>query len=215
MSGISSVGSSSSATYYSPLDTNQDGIVDSSELEAAAQSGLLPASVSADEDNSDPSATDKFSDSLAGMLLQQMQQSGATAGTTGTSTDSSSTDDSSDQASVEALFKNLDANGDGEVSSDEFVAGRPKDMSETDAQTLFKAIDTENTGMLNEGQFSQGVDVLKGLASSSASGDQTAATSSNDPLEAFLAEMQASMTAYQNTYGQYDLGTTATDSAAA
>jgi Ca2+-binding EF-hand superfamily protein len=215
MSGISSVGSSSSTTYYSPLDTNQDGIVDASELEAAAQSGLLPASVSADEDDSDSSATDKFSDSLAGMLLQQMQQASTTAGTTGTDSSSSSSDDSSDQSSVESLFKNLDANGDGEVSSAEFVAGRPTDMSEADAQTLFKTLDTENTGMLNEGEFSQGIDALNGTTASAAvSGDQTT-TASSDPLEAFLTEMQASMTAYQNTYGQYDLGTTATDSVAA
>lgn len=212
MSGISSVGSSSSTTYYSPLDTNQDGIVDATELEAAAQAGLVPASSSTDDDSSDPSATDKFSGDLAGMLLQ-MQQPGASAA--GSSTDTSSADDRSDQASVESVFKSLDANGDGEVSSDEFVAGRPKDMSETDAQTLFKTLDTENTGMLNEGQFSQSVGAINGLAGAPAPGDQTATAGSGDALEAFLAEMQASMTAYQNTYGQYDLSASATDGAAA
>jgi Ca2+-binding EF-hand superfamily protein len=214
MSGISSVGSSSSTAYYSPLDTNQDGIVDASELAAATQSGVLPASASADEGSSDPSATDKFSGSLAGMLLQ-MQQSSTTAGAAGSSADSSSADDSSDQSSVESVFKSLDANGDGKVSASEFVAGRPKDMSEADAQTLFKTLDTENTGMLNEGQFSQGVDAINGLAGASASSAQTAADGSGNALEAFLAEMQASMTAYQNTYGQYDLSASATDSAAA
>lgn len=211
MSGISSVGSTSSSTYYSPLDTNQDGIVDAAELAAAAKSGQVSASASADQDSSDPSATDKFSDSLTNMLLQQMQQSGTTADTVSSDADSSSTDNSS----VESVFHKLDTNGDGKVSADEFVAGRPKDMSATDAQTLFKTIDTENTGMLNEGQFSQGVDILNGLAGASASSSQTASASSSDPLEAFLTEMEASMTAYQNTYGQYDLGTTtATDSAA-
>lgn len=212
MSGISSVGSSSSTTYYSPLDTNQDGIVDATELEAAAQAGLVPASSSTDEDSSDPSATDKFSGDLAGMLLQ-MQQPGASAA--GSSTDTSSADDRSDHASVESVFKSLDANGDGEVSSDEFVADRPRDMSETDAQTLFKTLDTENTGMLNEGQFSQSVGAINGLAGAPAPGDQTATAGSGDALEAFLAEMQASMTAYQNTYGQYDLSASATDGAAA
>jgi Ca2+-binding EF-hand superfamily protein len=213
MSGISSVGSSSSATYYSPLDTNHDGVVDASELEAAAKSGLLSTSISSDEDNSDPSATDKFSDSLASMLLQQMQQSGTTDSTGSDS--SSSSDDSSGQSSVESLFKSLDANGDGEVSSDEFVAARPDSVSATDAQTLFKSIDTENTGMLNEDQFSQGVGNLSNWASSSTSSADTSSPSSNDPLEVYLAEMQASLAAYQNSYGQYDVATTSTDSVAA
>jgi hypothetical protein len=91
MSGISSLGSSStSSTYYSPLDTNKDGIVDAQELQAAAKSGLLSASVSSDEntddstDSTDSSATDKFSGNLVGMLLQQMQQQSSTS-TDGTS----------------------------------------------------------------------------------------------------------------------------------
>jgi hypothetical protein len=214
MSGISSVGSSSSTTYYSPLDTNQDGIVDASELEAATQSGLLPATASTDDDTSDPSAADKFSGNLTSMLLQQMQQS-ATANAAGSSMGSSSDDDSSDPASVASVFKSLDANDDGEVSSDKSVAGRPKHMSETDAKTLSKTLDTENTGMLNEGQFSQGVDVISGVASTSASNDQTTSATGGNALEAFLAEMQASMAAYQNTYGQYDLSASTTDSAAA
>jgi Ca2+-binding EF-hand superfamily protein len=217
MSGISSVASSSSSTYYSPLDTNQDGVVDASELEAAAKSGLLPASITADEDSddtTDTSATDKFSDSLAGMLLQQMQQSEATS-STDTDSSSTSSDGASSQPSLESLFKSLDANGDGEVSSDEFVAGRPADMSQTDAQSLFSTIDTENTGMLNEGQFSQGVNDLNSAAASSASLSGTSTTASTDPLEAFLTEMQASLTAYQNTYGQYDVATTSSQDAAA
>jgi Ca2+-binding EF-hand superfamily protein len=117
MTSISSIGSSasSSASYVNPLDKNGDGVVDAQELQDAAQSGLLSASIAGDEDDSDPSATDKFSDSLAGMLLQ-MQQSSST------STDSSSTD-TSDQSGIDALFSSMDTDGDGSVSSAEFVAG--------------------------------------------------------------------------------------------
>lgn len=80
MSGISSVSSGTSSTYYSPLDTNKDGVVDAQELQAGAKSGLLSASVTSDEsgdssdDSSGSSASDSFSGNLIEMILEQMQQ---------------------------------------------------------------------------------------------------------------------------------------------
>lgn len=217
MSGVSSVGSSMTAASYSPLDKNQDGIVDAQELQEAAQSGLLSASVLSDEDNgssSDPSATDVFSGNLASMLLQ-MQQTGASQSST-----ASSTGGSSSQSPVDQLFTSLDTNMDGKVSADEFVAGRPKDMSESDAQNLFKSIDTQGSGSLSKDQFAEGLDVLKPLdasaadmlslepTSSGSSATSLATTAKNNALDNFLAEMQSSMNLYQNTYGQYDLDQT-------
>lgn len=217
MSGVSSVGSSMTAASYSPLDKNQDGIVEAQELQEAAQSGLLSASVLSDEDNgssSDPSATDVFSGNLASMLLQ-MQQTGASQSST-----ASSTGGSSSQSPVDQLFTSLDTNMDGKVSADEFVAGRPKDMSESDAQNLFKSIDTQGSGSLSKDQFAEGLDVLKPLdasaadmlsleqTSSGSSATSLATTAKNNALDNFLAEMQSSMNLYQNTYGQYDLDQT-------
>lgn len=216
MSGVSSVGSSMTAASYSPLDKNQDGIVDAQELQEAAQSGLLSASVLSDEDNgsSDPSATDVFSGNLASMLLQ-MQQTGASQSST-----ASSTGGSSSQSPMDQLFTSLDTNMDGKVSADEFVAGRPKDMSESDAQNLFKSIDTQGSGSLSKDQFAEGLDVLKPLdasaadmlslepTSSGSSATSLATTAKNNALDNFLAEMQSSMNLYQNTYGQYDLDQT-------
>ena len=216
MSGVSSVGSSMTAAPYSPLDKNQDGIVDAQELQEAAQSGLLSASVLSDEDNgsSDPSATDVFSGNLASMLLQ-MQQTGASQSST-----ASSTGGSSSQSPMDQLFTSLDTNKDGKVSADEFVAGRPKDMSESDAQNLFKSIDTQGSGSLSKDQFAEGLDVLKPLdasaadmlslepTSSGSSATSLATTAKNNALDNFLAEMQSSMNLYQNTYGQYDLDQT-------
>lgn len=216
MSGVSSVGSSMTAASYSPLDKNQDGIVDAQELQEAAQSGLLSASVLSDEDNgsSDPSATDVFSGNLASMLLQ-MQQTGASQSST-----ASSTGGSSRQSPMDQLFASLDTNKDGKVSADEFVAGRPKDMSESDAQNLFKSIDTQGSGSLSKEQFAEGLDVLKPLdasaadmlslepTSSGSSATSLATTAKNNALDNFLAEMQSSMNLYQNTYGQYDLDRT-------
>ncbi|MDE1996649.1 MAG: EF-hand domain-containing protein, partial [Rhizobiaceae bacterium] len=109
-------------------------------------------------------------------------------------------------------------NGDGKVSADEFVAGRPKDMSASDAENLFKSLDTQGSGSLDEDQFSEGLNVLQSsdasaadmlsLEQTSSDGSDSSSTGSSDSqnaLQTFLAEMQASMTAYQNTYGQYDI----------
>lgn len=139
MSGISSVGSSMSAASYNPLDKNHDGVVDAQELQEAAQSGLLSASVLADEDSddsSDQSATGAFSGNLASMLLQMQQSSGSGE----TSTDSSATDTSS----------------------------------------------------------------VEKTSNSSSGGTATSDNTSQNALEVFIKEMEASMNVYQNTYGQYD-----------
>ncbi|HWU62839.1 MAG TPA: EF-hand domain-containing protein [Ensifer sp.] len=50
-------------------------------------------------------------------------------------------------------FSKIDSDSSGSVSLSEFVAGRPKGMSEEDATTMFKSIDTEGTGSISEEQF--------------------------------------------------------------
>lgn len=202
------------AASYSPLDKNQDGVVDAQELQEAAQSGLLSASILNDEDSdgssSDPSATDVFSGNLASMLLQMQQSSASQSGS------STSSDGSSDQSPMDQLFASLDSNQDGKVSETEFVAGRPKDMSESDAENLFKSIDTQSSGSLTKDQFAEGLDVLQTSDTSAAdmlsleptssgSSDTNSATAAEDSaLDVFLSQMQNPSSLYQNTYGQYD-----------
>lgn len=210
MSGISAIGSSSvtTASYINPLDTNGDGVVDAQELQAAAQSGLLSASVLGDEDNSDPSAADKFSDSLAGMLLQMQESSNSQPGAL--------SDGASSQSPIDQLFSSLDSNGDGKVSSDEFVAGRPKDMSADDAAALFKSLDAQGSGAIDKDQLAEGLNVLKptdsvaadflslepaGNDTGSAGADGSSSGTSSDDM---LAQLEIAAAAYQNTYGQYD-----------
>ncbi|TWB20209.1 EF hand domain-containing protein [Rhizobium sp. ERR 1071] len=211
MSGVSSIGSSMTAASYSPLDKNQDGVVDAQELEEAAQSGLLSASILNDEDSnssSDPSATDVFSGNLASMLLQ-MQQNSQSSGST-------SADGSSGESPMDQLFASLDTDKDGKVSQDEFVAGRPKDMSESDAENLFKSLDTQNAGSLTKDQFAEGLDALKSSDASAADmlslePDTSGSSSTDDAtlakdqaLDVLLNDMQDPSSLYQNTYGQYD-----------
>ncbi|WP_246661071.1 EF-hand domain-containing protein [Rhizobium sp. ERR 1071] len=199
------------AASYSPLDKNQDGVVDAQELEEAAQSGLLSASILNDEDSnssSDPSATDVFSGNLASMLLQ-MQQNSQSSGST-------SADGSSGESPMDQLFASLDTDKDGKVSQDEFVAGRPKDMSESDAENLFKSLDTQNAGSLTKDQFAEGLDALKSSDASAADmlslePDTSGSSSTDDAtlakdqaLDVLLNDMQDPSSLYQNTYGQYD-----------
>ena len=53
----------------------------------------------------------------------------------------------------QSSFTRIDTDGDGKVSQEEFVAGRPKHMSESRASDLFAKIDTEDTGSLTEDQL--------------------------------------------------------------
>lgn len=113
MTGISSVGSSS-VYQYNPLDKNGDGVVGPEELEQAAKSGILSNPGFFASDNGEPSAADKFSINLSTMLLQLQQQESAEGA-----------DDSSGSSS-ESVFSSLDSDGDGKVTLDEFVTGRPR-----------------------------------------------------------------------------------------
>ncbi len=61
------------------------------------------------------------------------------------------------------LFKKLDANNDGSVSKDEFVNGRPKDVTADQAGALFDKLDTKKTGSLSESDFANAVPPPGGL----------------------------------------------------
>ena len=51
------------------------------------------------------------------------------------------------------MFNRLDSNSDGKLTKDEFVAGRPKDVSESQASALYSSIDSDNAGSISEEQF--------------------------------------------------------------
>ncbi|WSG76942.1 EF-hand domain-containing protein (plasmid) [Rhizobium beringeri] len=55
----------------------------------------------------------------------------------------------SDDDDLASLLSDLDTDGDGLVSKAEFVAGRPSDVSEEQAGTLFDSFDSEGSGSLS------------------------------------------------------------------
>jgi Ca2+-binding EF-hand superfamily protein len=57
--------------------------------------------------------------------------------------------------SQKSLFSKLDADESGTLSQDEFVSGRPKNVSESQATKLYSSIDTSGSGAVTEDQFDQ------------------------------------------------------------
>jgi Ca2+-binding EF-hand superfamily protein len=60
-------------------------------------------------------------------------------------------------ASQKNLFGKLDTDENGTLSKDEFVSGRPKDVSKEQASTLYSKLDGSNSGALTEDQFDEGM----------------------------------------------------------
>ncbi|MBY5420115.1 EF-hand domain-containing protein [Rhizobium leguminosarum] len=113
------------------LDSDGDGYVTKAEFVAAR-----PSDVTEDQANTlfgsfDSESTGSLSvDVLAeAMSAQQSQRPGG--------------DD------LASLLSDLDTDGDGSISKDEFVAGRPSDVTEDQAGTLFDSFDSEGAGSLS------------------------------------------------------------------
>ncbi len=135
MTTISSTTAANLAQYtasVSSLDTNGDGIV-SPEEQAAASIRTQDPTVSTD--NAASSSTSQLSADMMAMVLAKG-------------------DHSTQEASREASrFNAMDTDHDGKVSEAEFVAARPKHMSEEQATKRFEALDTNKTGSLTEQQL--------------------------------------------------------------
>jgi Ca2+-binding EF-hand superfamily protein len=111
------------------------------------------------------------------------------------------------------LLKRVDSNSDGSVSKDEFVANRPKNVSEVQATDMWSELDTSNTGSLTASQFISamasmapppgpppgGSDDQSAISSSSsASTSSSSATAASELLQALLAALEN----YASTGGQ-------------
>jgi Ca2+-binding EF-hand superfamily protein len=74
------------------------------------------------------------------------------------SVSSASSSNTAYYASQRNLFSKLDADENGKLSKDEFVAGRPKDVSEEQASQLYSKIDSSSTGAVTEDEFAEGME---------------------------------------------------------
>ncbi|MBB4443028.1 MULTISPECIES: EF-hand domain-containing protein [Rhizobium] len=125
-------------TDVAQLDSDGDGYVSKAEFVAAR-----PSEVTEDQANTlfnsfDSESTGSLSvDALTeAMSAEQSQRPGGPPPPAG----------GDDLAS---LLSDLDTDGDGSISKDEFVAGRPSDVTEDQAGTLFDSFDSEGAGSLS------------------------------------------------------------------
>lgn len=155
-SGIGGLGSFSSAQFekmFTRIDTNGDGTVSKDEFVAGAPDDLGAEKAGALYDTLDSEGTGALSQSDLASAFQQMavtMQAGMIQAQS-VGADGGSTPDASD------LFAKLDTDGDGSVSKDEFVAGRPDDVSEDDATALYEKLFGEDTESVDSETFVAGM----------------------------------------------------------
>nr|WP_245460672.1 EF-hand domain-containing protein [Rhizobium leguminosarum] len=113
------------------LDSDGDGYVSKAEFAAARPSDVTEDQANTLFDSFDSESTGSLSvDALAeAMSAQQSQRPGG--------------------GDLASLLSDLDTDGDGSISKDEFVAGRPSDVTEDQAGTLFDSFDSEGAGSLS------------------------------------------------------------------
>jgi Ca2+-binding EF-hand superfamily protein len=61
------------------------------------------------------------------------------------------------QTSMKSNFSKLDSDGDGKVTSDEFTAGKPSDVTSTQSSQLFSSLDSDGDGSVSETEMTSGM----------------------------------------------------------
>ncbi|MBB4007399.1 EF-hand domain-containing protein [Allorhizobium taibaishanense] len=201
MTSVSSTSLSAVSSYNvgttSSLDTNGDGVV-SAEEQAAASTRTQDPTVLSD------SAATGVSSQLSSDLMALVLSRG----------DASSTEDSREKSH----FAAMDSDSDGKVTQSEFVANRPKEMSEDDATKLFEKLDSDKAGYLTEDQLksdhdkarSQMMDGMGGSSGmpslSSLLGSDSDSTSSDDSftMDDVFNQMRSVIEAYRSAGGTAD-----------
>jgi Ca2+-binding EF-hand superfamily protein len=132
----------SSSDIYSSMDSDGDGSVTQTEFVSARPDGMSEDDAEAlyatiDTENAGSITEEQFTESL--------ESAGAPMGPP----------PSGSAESDEETYDALDTNQDGVVSEAEFLASRPDDVSEEDAQTIYDMIDSEGTGSISVDQLSE------------------------------------------------------------
>ncbi|MCJ9690077.1 EF-hand domain-containing protein [Rhizobium sp. PRIMUS64] len=125
------------ASLLSDLDTDGDGLVSKAEFVASRPSDVSEEQAGTLFDSFDSEGSGSLSvDALTEAM--SAQQSERPEGPP-----------SADEDQFASLLSDLDTDGDGLVTLDEFMAGKPGDVTESQASQLFSLLDTSGTGSLS------------------------------------------------------------------
>lgn len=148
--GLGSPSASQIKEMFSKIDTDSDGAVTRDEFVSGAPDDVssemagklfdaLDSQGSGSLSESDmASAFEQLSSTMQSTVLQAQSDSSAPAG---------------GPPDPSELFSKLDGDGDGSVSRDEFVAGRPDDMSEDQANAMFDSMAGEDADSIDQDSF--------------------------------------------------------------
>ena len=128
------------SSLISDLDTDGDGLVSKAEFVAGR-----PSDASEDQAGT---LFDSFDSESAGSLSVDALTEAMSAQSSQRPDGPPPPPPAEDEQTASLLF-DLDTDGDGLVSLDEFMAGRPDDVTESQASQLFDLLDTSGTGSLS------------------------------------------------------------------
>jgi Ca2+-binding EF-hand superfamily protein len=184
------VSESNASALFDKMDVSGTGSLTETQL----SDGMAKNKPQKQQDTS--SLGSNLSSDVMAVILQMLQQVQDAASTDNASTDNSVAALSDTPPSSSDKFAQMDTDGNGEVSQEEFVAARPEGVSEDMATNLFSQLDSAGTGSITEDQFAEfeasrpphgggdGDEDDMGLASatSTTTSNSTSATSSTDAL---------------------------------
>jgi Ca2+-binding EF-hand superfamily protein len=176
-SGNSAAYQAYKSDMFKRLDTDGNGSLSKEEAAAGRPSETSAKSRSAavgasDSTSAATSSPESFLSGDAMAVLMLMKQQGGF-----------SFDGGSDgNPSVASISAQMDADGDGSITQAEFVSSRPENVSEEDAATLFKSIDSDDKGSLTAEELDAG---MKASAPPPPGGAPSGASSSETEDEVF------------------------------
>jgi Ca2+-binding EF-hand superfamily protein len=185
---------SRAADLFAKIDTNGDGTVTRDEFVAGRPKGVSEE------------MSGSFYDKIAGDSSTGLTQDQFTAGLEANRPPPPVSGDRGDSQESSTLFSKIDTNGDGTVSRDEFMAGRPKDVTADMAGSLYDKIAGDSSTGLTEDQFTAGLAANRsshhGRHSENGSGTDTTTastdTSSTQSVDLLIQKLMAAISAYQN-----------------
>ncbi len=176
MTSVSSVSGSGYADYlekmrqnmFARMDSDSSGTVSKDEFVSARPKEVSETDAASLYDKIDASGTNALTQDQLDAGMEANRPEGGLSSSLSSDTLSSlldllsSTDEedkgpppSGERKSSSEVFDSMDTDQDGTVSLEEFMAARPKNVSEDQAKEFFASIDTENTGSITKSQFEE------------------------------------------------------------